>query len=629
MALVAVLVWVGSWEAHADWRAARVWQAAKVWRAAKAVPGQRLAETLARLDQLIDGAQAAGKPLPPAAVSKSIHRQAGFTTPVRVGPAPLNVGLDADGTLTYSELAPRARGAVAPKVAAGLPLSAAVAKILVPGTEVLIEGRGQVAFHADSSPDRQLAAPLDLAKVNTSAVARAGLSTECRLSVLVKRLAGDKVLVSLAEADAGRAEASLSGHVDAKVSVAELAARAKIGPVDPGVTDKAQGLVDGVTRWTQADAAGKFERARSRKELKRWVLDLSKTEGATAFDELIHLDTRRADALGSRGPGSGVAFTRMSQRATDQGFSVQADVGKQISLLNWARNRSESSVVLRSSEGDISFSRVRFGESYSDLFTDLFRGKRSQSTQLVQMQRAGRPAEAYLHVRQTAQGDRITSEADLHRLLAFAELIGAGSAKTAELRKNAAVYQEHFDNNFGRSSRTIDLYVTDAGLAKLAQASPEKIRSAFAQAYETMDRPTQADIYLGDLDDVWGRTPWLVTEDPSHKTIMKLLETPSSSRGRQVDIQYRRLTGRSLALDSAAWQKSQGLVAFSARLRDAKSPAERAREFAKISSSLDLGKMLATIAMVAGKENLLINELSLRGERGFDLTVVREPGRGR
>jgi hydrogenase maturation protein HypF len=78
----------------------------------------------------------------------------------------------------------------------------------------------------------------------------------------------------------------------------------------------------------------------------------------------------------------------------------------------------------------------------------------------------------------------------------------------------------------------------------------------------------------------------------------------------------------------AAARTGLGTVALSGgsflnRLREAKTPAERAKEFTKISGSLDWGKTLATIGMVAGRENLLINELWLRGERGFDLTVAK------
>lgn len=628
-ALVPAWVWLGfAAEARGDdlWQPSRVWRAAKAWRVTKAVPGQ-LPQTLSRLDTLLDRAQAPGKPLAPAA-SKSVERRTGFSAPIRVGPGQVNVGYSAEGSLTFSVLAPAA-ASTGPRITASQPLTAAVARALVPGTELRLEGRGQVAFRGDSSPRQQLSVLHDVVKVNASADASAGLSTDSKLSVLVKRLDGDKVLVSLAKTDSGQAAAALDAHLDAKVPVAEVA-RGKLGPISPEVTERAQRLVDGVTGWTQADLAGRFERTRGARELKRWVLDLSRPEGAKAFDDLLRLDPRRADALGGEGASSGVGFTRLSQRSSARNLSVKAEVGKQISLLNWARSSSESSLVLRSSEGEIAFHRVRIGESYSDLVSDLFSGKRAQATQLVQMQRAGRPAEGYLHVTQTVKGDRITTEADLHRFLAFAELIGAGSEKTAELRRNAAAYREHFDNNFGRSSRTIDLYVTDAGLAKLAVTSPEKIRSAFGQAYETLDLPTQTNIHFADRDDVWRRTPWLVTEDPSHATLMKLLETPSSSsQWQHADTQYRRITGRSLGLDSAAWQKSERIVAFAARLREARTPAERAREFAKLSGSLDLGKTLATIGMVAGKENLLLNELSLRGEKGFDLTVASEPGRRR
>lgn len=557
--------------------------------------------------------------------SGSFQRQGSYSVPIRVGP------FRADGKLHYSVFVPRATGTAAAgatgqKVAANLPLSAAVARTLAPGTELRLEGEGKTGLHGDGSPRIGFPILSNLAMVNASLGAGLDLSKSSRLSFRVKRLDGDKVLVALSQDDAGQAAASLNGQVSATVPVTELAKAARVN-LGPGViAKKAQGLVNGVTEWARARFAATFERTRNDREVKSWVLDLAKDAGAKAFDGLIRLDSRLADALGGQGEGSGVAIRQRNQYSKNQGFSVQANLGSQISLLNWAQNNAESSQVLTSPEGNVSINRIKFGESYSDLLSNLVHGKRSRSTQFLQVKRPGRPLESYLHVRRTVKGDAITSEADLHRFLAFADLVGAGSARTAELRRNIAVYRERLDNNFGRSSRTVDMYVTDAGLTRLAQASAEQINSAFGKAYETLDRPTQVDIHMGDLHDVWSRTPWLVKEDPNHATLMKLLETPSgSSRWKQADLQYRRITGRSLAVDSTAWRMSQQIVSFAARLRRAQTPTDRAREFAKISGRLDLGKGLATIGMVAGRENLLFNEVSLHGERGFNLTVGRRP----
>jgi hypothetical protein len=549
---------------------------------------------------------------PSPALNRTFARQVALNVPLRAA----NGTFSAGGSARPSELGPGAPGKLT-LPGPGMPFSAAVARSLLPGSEVRLEGQGQLALQAGGSPRRAQPVLAGVGTASAAGSASGALTRECKVSLVVKRLDGDRVQVALSRTDSGQAAASLSGHADLTLSASALAS-AKVGPVAPEAVAKAQELLDGVTRWTQADVAGKLSRARSGLELKSWTLDLSQREGAKAFDELLRLDPRRAERAGST--------ARLSASNQERSFAVQAELGKQLSLLNWARQRSESNLVLRSSDGDLALSRVSVGETYSDLVSDLFSGRRAQSTQLLLLQRPGKPLEGFLHVRQTIQGDKLTTEADLHRFLAFAELIGAGSSRTAELRRNATSWRARYDDNFGRSSRTVDLYVTDAGLSKLAQASPERIRAAFAEAYELLDRPTQVDIRLGDLDDVWSRTPWLVREDANHGTILKLLETEKGSAGwSQADRQYRRITGRSLGVDGAAWQKSQQIVAFAGKLRAARSPAERAQEFSKLGGSLDLGKTLATIGMIAGKENLLLNELALRGERGFDLTVARTP----
>src|SRR5205814_1645340 len=115
---------------------------------------------------------------------------------VPVGPGMVNFGFSAEGGATYSVLAPQAMKPQAALAHAqnspiDLPLNAESARRLERGTDVLLQGRGSLAGEVGVGVGK------DFHGIGVSGGIKIGVAKDVDASVKIKKLDGDKVLVSL------------------------------------------------------------------------------------------------------------------------------------------------------------------------------------------------------------------------------------------------------------------------------------------------------------------------------------------------------------------------------------------------------------------------------------------------
>jgi hypothetical protein len=558
------------------------------------------------------------------------HASLGGSLPV--GPATTSFGFSSSAALGYSVLAPHrlsGEGAVqaARTQTVDLPFTAKKARALEPGTEVTLRGQGQVAANASVGVGYTLAQVGSLLTVGATFGGSAGVSKSLDLSLRVKRLDANRVFVALSRVEADAAQASIGAHVgvdaNARAALPDLGGGlfAKAGELAADQVDKQ------VEKWLALDFRATHTAGRSEKELTSWVVDLSTPAGHAAYEDLMRLDVRRADALVAEGDFS-VRGAKLTERVRTEGDELKATFGP-VTLLRAVSSATETHGTFATSEGDISYSRAALTDAYSGILSNLWAGKRSIARELIATQRSGEAQPTYhYHVRHTIESDGNTSKADVRRFVALADMLGALSPELA-----ARAADPKFLGSFDDTSRTIDVFVTDAGLQKVVAAGPDALMSAYAAAYERLDRPWDTK-YLWGNDKTWKTTPWLNVGHPKHGEVMSLLQTQpdpfSSGEGQanQDDQAYRFITGRALASDRAAYQASRALVKLVSEVAGEPDAAARIHALAKKDAELglDFWNALGALATVAGPGQVLVNELRIADESAKREVVFAREG---
>jgi hypothetical protein len=569
----------------------------------------------------------AGQKVTWATVGGGVYPRAGFNFGIPIGGgASFNAGFNASGSIGYSVLAPYPTDLdgikdLGKNLTVDLPFSSDNAQKMAEGTEVRMMGRGSVAANAGVGYGAQLVDYGNFIQVGASVSGGVGVSKEGDVTVDVKKLEGDKVFVSLSTVDTSSANVNLGAHVGVTSEVEKELPKLGGGLIDQGENALSKAVDSQVAQWASVNLSAVYSRSKTESCKQSWVIDLSKPEGQAAYNDLMHLDARKADTLGMQGPGSPVAYARLDELDQSSHAGASVNLGK-INLLSAALNRTETHGTLQTAEGDVTFDRAKLDDSYSGVLSNIFAGKRAMSMEMVQTQKTGAPVESYLHLSQTVKDDKVTTKDDVRRFLALADMLGAGTDQTTKLQDN-----KDFLGSFGKTDRTIDFFVTDQGLQTLSQASPQQVQQAFAGAYEKLDRPWDMNYLIGGNKGVWTKTPWLATDDKNYGTIMSCLQNynMADKGSQQLDSQYRYITGRSLNEDAWAYRESQTFQKLVTDLQQAKTPADRAHVFAKANINLDMARQLGALATIAGKDQVLVNNLGLHdSDKGRDISFVHQ-----
>ena len=575
---------------------------------------------------------AAGEPVTWAITGGGIYPRIGFGATIPIGAASANIGFNANAALGYSVLAPYA---VAPSAALSaaknlsvdLPFDAARAKALEEGTEITLRGSGTVAANASIGLGYTLAQLGDLISVGATFGSSIGASKSLDLALRLKRLDGNKIFVSVNKVDTTAGSISLGAHAGVDLTLAKHLPDLGGGLLEKGGDLAAEQVEKQVEKWAQLDFRATHSTSASESEITNYVIDLTTPAGRAAYDDLIRLDFRKVDKLADEGDLS-VRTAKLSERTRTSGQELNGKFGP-ITLLRAVSSATETHGVLESSKGDIHFDRVTLTDSYSGIFSNLWEGKRFVERELVATQKDAEVEPTYYyHVRHRIEGDDFTSSRDVRRFMDFADFLGALEPDTRALVSSPKLLE-----SFGATDRSIDVYLTHAGLAKVASASPEALMNAYAAAYEKLDRPTEGFKPFG-IDNAWKTTPWLKTSDPAYPAVMQLLEQgPSGGTGggegggTTNDSTYWSYTARSLASDSAAYKASLALVKLVQETKGLPGAAERIHHLAEQDKKLglDFWNALAALSIVAGPAEVMVNELSIKDkDHGKELVLTRE-----
>jgi len=568
--------------------------------------------------QLTDQAKKAGKPLTWGVTGGGVYPSAGFSIPL----GNFSVGFSADALLNYTVLAPYAHVSAGSVVdmarnnTVDLPLNGQKALAMKPGTEVLIQGKARFIAHGSGGTGETVLSLGSFATVGTRVGVSTSIPAEVHVQLKIKRLQGDKVQVTVSELKGAGVHVSTGAHagVDAHVGKGmpvkldnKLAARgAKM------ITSRIDKTLE---KYLQVGVRAGHNTSATKREISNYTMDLKKPGVEKAYKSMFKLDARKADRLVAR-DGSGVVRARLIDRTVVRSDSMRANVGP-FTVMSAISQSTERHGTLQTGAGTIHYSRAKLDDGYSMILSNIWLGKRNISRELVSVKMPGQErAENYIHVRYTVKKDRVTSKEDVRRFVNLAELLGAKTedGKAPRVKK------------MGKTDRVVDVYISDAGLQRLAKASPAQLEKAFSDAYTRIDRPGNINYLIGGDKGVWKVNPWMAKDHARHADLMSMLEKgpqkQSGPRTKRVhsgitrDSKYRYITGRSLAYDSAAYKEYKGLVKLVDALKGAQTPKARAKVFARADKDLGLEFMreLGMISKVAGADQVLVNQLYIKGK---------------
>ncbi|MFO0722620.1 MAG: hypothetical protein U1E65_02475 [Myxococcota bacterium] len=547
-----------------------------------------------------------------------IYPHLGFGGSVPIGPASTSFGFSASASLGYSVLAPYTHDAkaaleLAKNTTLDLPFTAQKAKNLEEGTEVTLRGTGSIAANASIGVGYELAKVGDLLTVGATFGASTGVSKNLDLSVRLKKLDGNKVYVSINTIDTNAFNVSVGAHAGVDLNLKSVMPNLGGGLFEKAGDLAADQVEKQVEKWINLDFRATHSTSGTEKEVTNYVIDLSTSTGQSAYEDLLKLDFRKVDQLVKDGDLS-VRSAKLSERVRTTGEELKGQFGP-ITLLRAVSSATEDHGTLTTSKGNIDFDRATLVDSYSGIISNLWEGKRSISRELVATQKTGEAEPTYFyHVRHSIDGDGSTSKDDVRRFLELADMVGAINGDTKALASD-----NKFLKSFDDTDRVIDVYLTDAGLKKVASATPDAIMTAYAQAYERLDRPWETH-YLWGNDKTWKTTPWLNTSSPKYAAVMQLLEAgPSQGNGPQEGSQdpnadaYRATTGRNLASDAAHYKASKALVKLVQETAQLPNAADRIHHMAEQDKKLglDFWNALSAMALIAGSSEVMVNELKI------------------
>ncbi|MEB3204788.1 MAG: hypothetical protein VKP57_08810 [Candidatus Sericytochromatia bacterium] len=562
----------------------------------------------------------AGTPVTWAEVRGAVEPWAGYPFSIPALGAGVTIGFTTDASVALSVLSPHRhplRQTVA-DLGIHLPFRAEEAMAYAEGTEVELRGRGRLAVSAGARLSDHVVPLAGAWNMGVSVGIDTYRSRDMELALKVKRLDGSRVAVSLEE---------VTGRGDGTA----LSARAGIsGPV-PQLPEKGgrageianRTLTAQAQRWLNAEASIAVSERTANREIQTFVMDLDTPSGRQAYEAALALDLRPAQKAAAQGDPALRAITYDEQARTER-RDIDARIGG-LTLVDDERQVETGHGRLTRPEGVMVVDRADLLHAHEDIVTRWFSGRKRTERQLLTVTpESGGARETWLRSKQEIKVDLSTTEGAVRRFLVL--------ARHLDLRQAADGLEDDGKtlDAFGKSERRVEAYVTAEGLERLYQADPDRIREAFATAYEEIDQPwDQPVLFDSQKASIWRRTPWLATDHADHSEVMALLRqgpqpNGPGNEGPTPDQRYANLTGRPLWQDAEAWRESERLVELLGKMREA-GPADRARLLAGLAKEMDtdLARELSTMARLAGPETVVVPEMRLSGPKAPDLLYRR------
>jgi len=477
-----------------------------------------------------------------------------------------------------------------------LPLSSGNARDLPLGAECILRGRGSLCVSASMA----LASPVEWLPAIAVSAGSVKVFAPAEMIVRVKRLEASKVCVSLSTLMNRGVEASLGMQIG---STSE--ARAELAKLGGARVGRAGDLLEWVLdeqleTWLSVDLRRVMRVTRAEAGLSSYVFDLANARAGHAFDQLMGLDSSVADELAAEGVAVWSATLRERIKTAEESLAFRFS---KLDLIRAVSSATQGEGQFSLSSGrQLQYSRVKLDDRSSGLPALGF-GERSLSRELVQYRINGEPEDLFYRFAYTAHARWQTREDDLYGLLGLCELIGLLPDARKWVDEHRSVLPA-----LSKIDRIVDVFISQAGLMRVADASHSKRHRAYGAAYEVIQSAA---------DGIERATsPWLDPDDTKRQQARQLLRKFPHRAAHSRE--YRALSsGRELLRDAYAYREAQMLVDLFDKIADAPDAEARSNVVYEASSLLKLPfyRELGMICVLAGRSEIVVQRIELRSER--------------
>lgn len=552
---------------------------------------------------------------------------------IRLGYAhgPVYYGFKGGTTLRVFQIRPAVGEAhsaleAAQATALDIPFSAASARALAPGSEIVIAGHGMTSYDAGLAFGLGIiAAPGPDA--GTFAGVGGAQTTDERVQIHIRRRANDTIDVEVSRQDAAGDSLGLFAGFSPIFTPPETTADGQ-RPWGSEFADIVRPMINIDLSSCLAASVAQAQREGRRD---RYRLDLSDPGQRRAYEALLRLDLTEARnyAITSLGPlaqdrtiDASHGHDRIAQ-ATVVGFPFARRIrGQELTsgTYDWLERdalppgfeTSAGQAVTR--QGAVDFVRAARTLNESGALTRLFSGNTTRLQELLytkDRRRETSPPQVHYRHRWTTDTAR-TTLTEMRQFLTLAREFGF----EADLGN---IDRAHFVAPKGATKRTFDVVWTSPGIESIVRNAHD-IDRVFGEVYQAWDEPG-----VGHPIFQASAAPWLATNHPDYRTIMSLLQKGVDPVTLTYD-RYGWLTGRNLYRDAEAFKELKSLKRHLAAL--ARAPS---REWPRLLVELDdmehLGmRSLMALSRLAGRENTIVNDLSLSGT-GLESIGLSDPSR--
>ncbi|MBK8014128.1 MAG: hypothetical protein IPK13_22615 [Deltaproteobacteria bacterium] len=547
------------------------------------------------------------------------------------GYGPLYFGFKGGTTLRVFQIRPAAgegHSAIeaAQATALDVPFSPARARALAPGSEVVIAGHGLTSY------DAGLAFGLGIVQApgpdaGTFAGVGGAATTSERVQIHIRRRAGDTVDVEVSRQD----EAGESLGLFAGFSAVFASPQAGGDDEPPWGSTFADIVRPMLNIDLSSCLAASVVDAQREGRRDRYRLDLSDPGQQRVYEALLRLDLTDARnyAIVSSGPLAQDRTIDEAQgrqqiaQATVVGFPFARRARAQeltTGTYDWLERdalppgfeTSAGRAVTR--QGAVDFVRATRTLNESGALTRFFSGNTTRLQELLytkDRRREASPPEVHYRHRWTTDTAQTTRN-EMSQFLTLAKEFGFEDAL-------GHIDRTRFVTPHGSTHRTFDVIWTNPGIESIVRNARD-IDRVFGEVYQAWDEPG-----VGQAIFKASPAPWLATDHPEYRNIMSLLHQGVDPLTLTYD-RYGWLTGRNLYLDAGAFKELQSLKRHLGAL--ARAPS---RDWPRLLVELDdtehLGmRSLIALSRLAGRENTIINDLSLSG-KGLPAIGLRDPSR--
>jgi len=490
----------------------------------------------------------------------------------------------------------------------GIPTEASHLVGVAAGTEFEIQGKGTVTGKASVGVGKSLGTSL----ISLGASARAGASVkhsgEVALNVKILDESG-LVQVTLTDIDETTAQASANLHAGLQSTLVTPPA---VGDgilkhlLEMNLLKPFTGSLNKLASTTAEVSASVRD---GNREVGTYTLDVSSENGLKAYKSLLLLNTESADAL-SQVRGSGVRSIRMTDTSEADEFKAKMNFAGKCLLLHHSLTEEREGRLSTSDGTGLMYRENKFKKEKSNVVT----GSQEVTWDAVSVKVSEEdPSESFFNMKFKAN-NLFTCSGAVGRFFRFSSVLGVEPAGATDAVQSEISMLDKMLTNQDDTTVDVDIYFTQAGLDKIRGAGQETSRKAYYQARKEIEPALSG---LESLSD----GVLTQAETMAKRYVVAMKEAPiENSGGRfemsQIESDYRTLTGRAINNDYLGLSGGQDFAGHLGKLSDTEGDESLRAFFSSLGRSTEFQFMpsLAALTSLAGREETLVNNLSMTGE---------------